>query len=395
MAFPLPTLAAQVTPTGISAPSFSDILTSLQTSARQIFGSDAYLEPDSQDGQLLGLFARAIHDCNQTAIAVYNSFSPQTAQGEGLSNVVKINHIKRLVPSNSTVNVDIVGQVGTLILNGVVGDIAGNRWTLPASVTIPPDGTVTVTATAVEAGAIGSPIGTLINILTPTAGWASVTNSSAGALGNPVESDGQLRIRQEQSPSFTAVATLRGLAASIVSIPGVTYGVVYENDTNSTDTNGLPAHSISVVVRGGDADTIANTIYNKKAPGVATYGTTTIAVIDATGTSRNINYYVPTEIGIRVAISLTALDGYTTAVTAEIKAAIVDFIAALSVGEDVVVNRLYTPALLLGSLDSEKYKITALTAGLAPAGSLGTTDIAISFIQKAICDPADIAITVV
>lgn len=163
--FPLDTLAAQVTATGISAPPFADILSSLQASARQIFGSDAYLEADSQDGQLLAIFARAIHDCNQTAIAVYNSFSPQTAQGTGLSNLVKINHIERMEPTHSTVNVDIVGVVGTLILGGVVGDIAGNRWTLPASVTIPPDGTVTVTATAEEAGAIGSPIGTLINIL--------------------------------------------------------------------------------------------------------------------------------------------------------------------------------------------------------------------------------------
>ena len=77
--YPLATLAAQVTSTGISAPSYNDILSSLTASFQGIYGSDAYLGPDSQDGQLLAVVAQAIYDCNQTAIAVYNQFSPQTA----------------------------------------------------------------------------------------------------------------------------------------------------------------------------------------------------------------------------------------------------------------------------------------------------------------------------
>ena len=99
--FPLPTLAPTITGAGISVPTYADILSSLQASVRQIYGEDIYVEPDSMDGQLLAIMAQAIYDCGQTAVAVYNSFSPQTAFGAGLSSVVKINHLARAIATNS------------------------------------------------------------------------------------------------------------------------------------------------------------------------------------------------------------------------------------------------------------------------------------------------------
>ena len=99
--YPLPTLACTISAAGISAPQYSDILASLQASAQLIFGSDVYLQPDSQDGQLLAVFAQAMYDANMATIAAYNSFSPATAVGVGLSNAVRINNIKRAVATNS------------------------------------------------------------------------------------------------------------------------------------------------------------------------------------------------------------------------------------------------------------------------------------------------------
>ena len=55
--YPLSTLAATISATGISAPTYDEILTSLQTSFQSIYGSDAYISADSQDGQMLAVFA--------------------------------------------------------------------------------------------------------------------------------------------------------------------------------------------------------------------------------------------------------------------------------------------------------------------------------------------------
>src|SRR5690348_1507892 len=141
------TTAPTISSTGISAPSYADILSFLQSKYQGIYGADVYLGSDSQDGQFLAVIAQAINDANSAAIAIYNSFSPATAQGAALSSNVKINGLARNVASYSTVDLLITGQAGTTITNGVVTDAANNRWSLPASVVIPSGGQVTVTAT--------------------------------------------------------------------------------------------------------------------------------------------------------------------------------------------------------------------------------------------------------
>src|SRR5262245_35802631 len=107
---------------GISAPLFTDVLVWLQEQYRSIYGSDVMLDADTQDGQWVAVVAQAIHDTNQTLVSTYNAYSPTFAQGAGLSSVVKINGIRRLSASYSMVDVLCVGQAGTDISGGVVGD---------------------------------------------------------------------------------------------------------------------------------------------------------------------------------------------------------------------------------------------------------------------------------
>ena len=114
--------APTISAAGIDAPDFAKILAVLNERVREIFGDDIYIEPDSQDGQLLGVYSLALSDLNAAAVAVYNAFSPATAQGNGLSSVVKINGLRRKLPSRSQAEVRIGGVVGTVIRNGIVSD---------------------------------------------------------------------------------------------------------------------------------------------------------------------------------------------------------------------------------------------------------------------------------
>ena len=77
------TLSPQITSAGISGPSYTDYLAELQSQYWQIFGSDALITPDTQDGQMLAVFAQALYDTGQACIATYGQFSPQTARGRG------------------------------------------------------------------------------------------------------------------------------------------------------------------------------------------------------------------------------------------------------------------------------------------------------------------------
>src|SRR5689334_19787022 len=117
---------------------------------QSIFGADIYIPADSMDGQLAAIEAQAIADTAAKAAEIFNSFSPAFAQGYALEANCKINGLTKAVATKSTVDVTIEGTTGTVINNGVVGDVNNNKWDLPATVTIPASGTITITATAQE-----------------------------------------------------------------------------------------------------------------------------------------------------------------------------------------------------------------------------------------------------
>ncbi len=387
-------LAAKVTASGISAPDYQTILNTLTGYFQQIYGDDVYLESDSKDGQMLAIYALGIHDANNSAIAVYNSFSPATAQGRGLASNVKINGIAVTPASRSTADVRIVGQVGTLITNGTVRDSNGISWSLPASVVIGIDGTVTVTATCQIDGAVVAPAGSITEIGTPTRGWQSVTNPAAATAGRKVETDAELRQRQAKSVAIPSLTVLDGIMGAVATLDGVERYRGYENDTSVEDANGLPPHSISLVVAGGDAAAIAKTIATKKTPGGGTYGTTTISVTDKYGIVHPISFFRPTSVDIYARVEIKALQGYTSAVGEEIRTAVAAYINEIEIGDPVYLTRLFLPANLNGSADSATFDITDLQIGTSP-GSLAPANVVIGFNAVAACAPANVEVVVI
>lgn len=390
----LSTISAQVTAAGISAPSFADIRAYLQDKIRAIYGSDVYIAPDSQDGQLLSLVAAAINDCNQAAVAVYNAFSPTYAQGIGLSSAVKINNIRRLPSSFSTAVGTIAGVAGTDVSNAVVQDDNGNRWNLPAVITIPQEGSVSVTVTAQQAGAIAAPAGSITKIATPLLGWQSFASTSDAVPGQPIESDAALRRRQSASQPLSAITPLAALYGAVANLNGVKRLQVYENTAAGADANGLPGHSICLVVEGGTLIDIAQVIGLKKTPGANTYGTTSQQYIDpVTGIISTIHFFLLTFSAIKVALTIKPLTGYSSAVIDKIKAAIAAYINGLDIGQLVQFSRMYSPAYLNGAALGQTYEVTALQIAIV-GNAFGTADLAIAFNKAASCDVANIAITV-
>lgn len=408
--FPLPTCAPTVTNAGITAPPFEDILESKTVEFRAIYGQDIDLSSDVQDGELVSFLATAIDQTNQSTIGAYLSYSPTFAIGAALSSEVKINGMRRLAASFSTVDLVLVGEVGTPIPAGIVTDSFGNQWFLPPNVVIPfPSGTVTVTATCATTGAVSAGIGTVNQITTIQPGWQTATNPAIAVLGDPVETDAQLRTRQAISTSLPALTPLAAILAAIANIAGVERSAIYENDTSVPDGNGLPRNSIAVVVEGGDAVAVAQTIETKKSPGTGTFGTTSEIVIDQSGVPDTVNFFRVTEKPIYVSITVRRLSGWQTSTATLIQTAVAAALAGLSIGENVFYNRLMAPANLSGdaalsiasgltqlALDqlSNTYTVTAMTVGLAPNPTF-VGDVMIAFNEAASGIPANIVVTAV
>jgi len=389
------TTAPTISSTGISAPSYADVLAFLQSQFQTIYGADVYLDPDSQDGQFLAIVATAINDANAVAIQTYQSMSPATSQGAALSNNVRLNGIERAVSSFSTVDLLITGQAGVTITNGIVQDTSsGAQWVLPSPTVIPPAGDITVTATCATVGAIAASAETVTIIKTPTLGWQTVTNLADAAAGDPVESDADLRYRQTVSTAIPSLTVLDGIVGAVASVAGVERLRAYENDTSATDANGIPSHSISLVVDGGDATAIANAIATKKTPGAGTFGTTSITVTDIYGRPIAIKFFRPTTQAITVAISLKALAGYSTTVGQAVQQAVSDYVNGVDIGGGSSGTVEWADALTAANSvpNSNTFKLTALA--LNGPGGAGVPDVPLAFNQVSTCTPAAVTLTV-
>ncbi|WP_029570117.1 baseplate J/gp47 family protein [Pantoea ananatis] len=388
-------LSATVTAQGISAPAYQTILTTITGYFQQIYGSDAYLDPDSKDGQMVALVALAIHDANNTAIAVYNSFSPSTGMSDALSRNVKINGITRHAPTNSTVDLTLTGTPGLTITNGSVKDANGIIWNLPASVTIGTGSSVIATSTCAVAGAVAAVAGSVNKINTLTRGWLSVTNASAATVGSAGEKDSDLRIRQRQSVSLPSKTPFDALDGAIANVAGVTRHKLYENDTGSQDANGLPAHSVAAIVDGGDVNAIAKVIQGKKGQGVSTFGSTAVSVQDRWGNPHTISFSRPSQVPVYIAIVLKVFTGYTTQVGNDIRTAVAAYVNSLDIGDDLLLSRVYSPANLgvVSGGESRYYDITSLQIGRS-AAAVASANIVTAYNEAVTCSVDNISVTV-
>jgi uncharacterized phage protein gp47/JayE len=392
--YPLPTLAPTIDATGISAPPYNDVYQSLIALFKNIYGQDIYVEPDSQDGQWIAVLAQAMHECNQAAIACFRSFSPTYSQGAALSSLVKLNGISRNVATNSTAEGTVVGTAGTVITDGVVQDAEGNLWDLPSPTTISLAGSVSVTITAQKEGALAAPIGTITKIYNPQFGWQSFSNTSTATLGAPVQSDAELRVRRAGSVATPALSIKDAISAAVANVVGVTRSFVYENDTGSTNADGIPSHSLSVVVLGGDSADIAAAIARRKTPGAQTYGTTTVNVYDQYGLPTPINYFILAITPVYYTIEITALLGYVASTGVAIQQALADFTNALSIGEDVYITQAQAVASLQGLGIGKTFYISDFALGFSASPS-GTSNLTIAFNAAASSSPASVDLTVV
>jgi uncharacterized phage protein gp47/JayE len=340
---------------------------------KSIYGDDVYLEPDSQDGQLLAVQAKSDYDTAALGASVYNSFSPLTAQGVGLSRLVKINGIEREKPSFSTVTLTVIGTAGTIITNGIAADALNQQWLLPGTVTIPFSGTIDVLAVAAVIGFVVAEANTVTTLFTPTLGWQSVNNAAAATPGSPVETDAELRVRQSISTSIPAETVFDSAVGRVGNVSGVSKVKGWENFTGTTDSISLPAHSINITVVGGDSTDIANAIVSGKTPGTNPVGNTgPILVYDSKGMPLNIYFGRAITATIQATIDVTAGVGWSSDYVPLIQQAVADAINALPIGASILYTTLFLPAYLQGTPAYGTFTITDITVGKNGGGQSHT-----------------------
>ena len=145
------------------------------------------------------------------------------------------------------------------------------------------------------------------------------------------ESDASVRGRMNAAIASRGIFTFDALAAALREIAGVSHFLIRANDEDTTVDN-IPAHTLAVLVQGGNANRIAEAIWNKKPPGIGTDGSLSRVVTDEKGQET-----------VHFNITIKTYDGFSLdAVQPLIRAALMDLMNnKFEIGRELIVPQLY------------------------------------------------------
>ncbi len=282
-----------------------------------IYGADANLDPNTPDGNFLNLIAQVAIDYEEFLADVYAQFNPDQAIGVNLDRACAYNGIVRKGGTRSTQLVAVT-VAAAVTLAGVdtapdnpftISDSSGNQFQLIATNAFGAPGTANLNFQAAEIGAVLVAPNTLTNVVTITSGVTVNNGLLAGTTGTNEESDYALRVRRQQSVEVPSKGYLEGLIGALLAIDNVTSAIVLENDTNTTDGNGIPGHSIWTIVNGGTNADVANAIYVKRNAGCGMKGGVSVNITQVDGTIFAVLFDRPIAQNLWLSFDIAAITG--------------------------------------------------------------------------------------
>lgn len=367
-----------VTAAGLTTATQQELVAQFTAAMQAIYGSDINLDQDTPDGQMMMIYIQSVLDVLDLVRQVYNMFDPDNAIGAVLDQRVSINGIQRQAGTYTITNITVVTSQA-LSLYGLdqdtqpvftVSDNAGNHWQLRVSQTPSGPGTYVYAFQSATPGANLTIPNTITVPVTIVLGVVSVNNPTTyTTLGISEESDAVLKVRRQRSVSLASQGYRAGLLAALQNINGISSAFVYENLTDSTDGDGLPGHSIWVVVSGtaSSAD-IANAIYTKRNAGAGMFGSISYVITQEDGSSFVVYWDIVVAQTLYTRFTVTSLDGINAPNIAAIRSGLVSSFVP-GVNQKVNINDLAT---LVQAIDPNSL-VTGAGFSLSSGGSYTTT----------------------
>jgi len=381
--------------TGLTINRLADIQENLEDLFKASFGEDIKLGADSVFGQIIQNIALTIQEQNELLESVAGSLNPQNASGVPLSNLVLLNGIQR---SPNVYSYATVTCTATKALTIPAGSVVQNtdtdvEWTTDADLVFAAAGSSDVGVTCTEIGTItatgdaaavpGAPgSAKLVVIGSPLDGWTEVFNVADAVVGEAEETDTALRARRQAVAERASTVSISSVYGALSDVADVTELAVYENTGAAVDSNNVPPQHIWCIVKGGDGDDIAEAIFTHKAAGIGTVGDTPIDYEDATtGGTYEINYTIPDAVSIYIVVTLVKGTNYPDDGDEVIQQAVADYINDLTLGEDIIISRLYTPVN-----ETIGHVISSIEVSRASLGAVASSDIALAVDEYAVID---------
>lgn len=182
------------------------------------------------------------------------------------------------------------------------------------------------------------PNGTITEIVTVITGFDSVENLIVPTYGQLQETDVELRHSYLAKSAIRSTRMIDSICAQLIdNVANVESATGYENDTDDTDNEGRPPHSVEIVVDGGDETEIAAVILDKKAGGIQTFGDVTVNVVTEYEDTVPISFNRPEYVYVWMKVRLDANSAYLPTNYANLTVdSIVSDAAVLHAGDDML-----------------------------------------------------------
>ena len=307
---PIPTLGDS----GFVAPLDSAVLAGVLADYNAAYGATLNPDPTTPQGQLAASTTALIGYFNALFAQYVSLIDPKYSSGRMQDGIARIYFLDRDPAEPTTVQAVCSGATGTVIPTGALAVATdGNYYSCTTGGAIASSGSVTLPFACVATGPIACAPGSLNQIYRTITGWDSITNPTAGVVGNDEETPAAFETRRAASVALNAVGLLAAVRASVLNVPGVIDAYVTENNTASAVTVqgvSIAAHSLYVAVSGGDLDAVAQAIFRKKGGGCGYTGATMRTVYDTNALytppypSYAVSYTVATPTPIYFAVQL-------------------------------------------------------------------------------------------
>ncbi len=440
-----------LTATGFLAKTLEVLLDEMEEDERVAFGPSIPLGSKTLLGVLNGIVAERWADLWELAEAVNSSQNPDGAADAALDALCLLTGTFRAGATRSTVTLTLAGTPATLVPAGsivattattdhnfttdedatiatltswvidtayVVGDrrtnasrcyecitagasdSSGGPTTTDADITDNDahwmylgegTGAVDVEAHSAEYGEITGAAYDISVIKTPVGGWSAVTNLLDADEGYVGDTDEALRVRRETELTTAGTSTPDAIRTALLQVSGITAATVFYNDTDTTDGDGVPPHSIEALITGAGGGTEDQLVWNcllaNVAAGIGTYGVETGTALDAEDVEHTMNFTRTTAIPVYVDITVTYdADEYPTDGDAQIETAITDYGDAQLAGKDAVAASIAAQAFEVdGVLNVTAIAISTATieapttwTALTAYSTAGTPDVVIN-----------------
>ncbi|WP_103661430.1 baseplate J/gp47 family protein [Lactobacillus sp. HT06-2] len=337
-----------LTSRGFSAPSYDELLDSVESDFVDRWGEDLVLTSNSNAGIIARIIAWREYLLIKELERDYFSAFISTATDSSLDRLGANIDLPRKVARHS--HADIVIQTdGEYLIE------AGEGFETPDGVTFTLTGDVITSQDSdgnwtgigeVESDEKGVynnvDANTITLVSNPDENILSVTNPKKAEDGQDYEEDPAYRARLIMENAHRPGPTAAGIKSALLNLPGVRDANPIENPDPDVDKYGNPPYSVHVFVLGGRDEDIANCLVNHIAAGITLVGKTMLKVTDATGNKRAIYFDHAVDKQVYVKVNLTTNERWNedTGVQ-QVKDAIREKINNLKMGKAVHLTRLY------------------------------------------------------